>query len=317
MPTIRKRALLLLILLILLLWLLGQLLMFWKAPTVIIENNQQFHNLCHASALPPDVNPTTTIFIITPTYTRPVQKAELTRLMHTFTSRLLDTSLVIHWILVEDAPRKSDLVAHLLQKSGLVFTHLNVETPAEMRVDVKKGEKKWSKPRGVLQRNAGLEWVRGSVPADTRAVVYFADDDNTYDVELFREMAAIERVGVWPVAFVGELMVEKPVIDNGKVVAWDVGWNAQRPFAIDMAGFAVNLRLIHDHPDARFDFNQPVGYQESFFLKSLGVAMEHLEPKAGNGSPVLVWHTRAEAINLTQERKRRAQGRPSDAGIEV
>jgi len=41
------------------------------------------------------------IYVITPTYTRPVQKAELTRLQNT-----LKHVPSLHWILVEDADSK-------------------------------------------------------------------------------------------------------------------------------------------------------------------------------------------------------------------
>jgi len=57
-----------------------------------------------------------TIYIITPTYTRPVQKAELTRLQNT-----LKHVLSLHWILVEDAETRC-LCA--LLDSHLVFLFL-------------------------------------------------------------------------------------------------------------------------------------------------------------------------------------------------
>lgn len=45
--------------------------------------------------------------------------------------------------------------------------------------------KKGAKPRGVSNRNRGLQWIRTNA---TRGVFYFADDDNTYDIELFDEV---------------------------------------------------------------------------------------------------------------------------------
>lgn len=45
--------------------------------------------------------------------------------------------------------------------------------------------KKGSKPRGVSNRNRGLQWLRANA---TKGVFYFADDDNTYDIALFDEV---------------------------------------------------------------------------------------------------------------------------------
>ena len=123
-----------------------------------------------------------TIFIITPTYSRPVQKAELTRLSQTF--RLVPK---LHWILVEDRANKSSLVQEFLYISGLSYTHLNYETPADYKL--KESDPNWLKPRGALQRNKGLSWLRSrSNNIAMSGVVYFADDDNTYDIELFNEV---------------------------------------------------------------------------------------------------------------------------------
>ena len=55
----------------------------------------------------------TPIYIVTPTYARPQQKAELTRLKNAF---LLVPS--VHWIVVEDAPTKTALVTRLVDHMG-------------------------------------------------------------------------------------------------------------------------------------------------------------------------------------------------------
>ena len=254
-----------------------------------------------------------TIYIITPTYTRPVQKADLTtRLLLAF--RAVKN---IHWIVVEDSDKKTRLVANLLSNSGLAYTHLNIPTPEHMKR--KSNQKQWSKPRGVLQRNEGLRWLRAALEfnQDLNAYLYFADDDNAYDPKLFVEIRTIKKAGVWPVAFVGELMVEKPLVEDGRVVGWDVAIKPEREFAVDMAGFAVSVKLLMDNPEARFDFDQPVGYQETYFLKSLGLKKDNLELKARNCTEVLVWHTRTEKVNLIQEKIWNRNGKRSDFGIEV
>ena len=43
--------------------------------------------------------------------------------------------------------------------------------------------------RGVDQRNYALQWIRQNVRPDENAVVYFADDDNTYHLTLFDEVS--------------------------------------------------------------------------------------------------------------------------------
>lgn len=122
------------------------------------------------------------IYLITPTYARPVQKAELTRLSQTL---LLVKGL--HWIVIEDAAKPTDLVRNLLKHSGLRYTLLSVATPQNYKMT--SSDPSWRKPRGVLQRNEGLKWLRKSLDSKhDHGVVYFADDDNTYDLQLFEEV---------------------------------------------------------------------------------------------------------------------------------
>ncbi|XP_053371560.1 galactosylgalactosylxylosylprotein 3-beta-glucuronosyltransferase 1 [Clarias gariepinus] len=241
-----------------------------------------------------------TIHVITPTYTRAVQKAELTRLTNT----LLHVRN-LHWIVVEDSPRRTPLVSRLLRSSGLNHTHLNIETPRFHRM---RREARGSRvPRGTVQRNLGLRWLRENLSHRYRhqGVVYFADDDNTYSLELFEEMRSTQKVSVWPVAFVGGLRYESPKINTlGKVYGWSTVFDPHRPFAIDMAGFAVNLQLILSKPQAYFKLNGVKGgYQESSLLGEL-VTLSELEPKADNCTKVLVWHTRTERPVLVNEGKK-------------
>ncbi|KAJ1522854.1 hypothetical protein ONE63_002002 [Megalurothrips usitatus] len=265
----------------------------------------------HKGQLDPD---TPVIYAITPTYARPVQKAELTRLSHTF---MLVQNL--HWIIVEDADDKTPLVANLLRKSDIPHTHLVAPTPQEWKR--KEKEPNWKKPRGVLQRNKALEWLRNELSYDVttdQGVVYFADDDNSYSMEIFDEMRKIKKVGVWPVGLVGGLMVEKPILNKTthKVAGFNSGWRPERPFPIDMAGFAINLGLLVDHPEAQFSLTVEGGYQESEILRHL-VTREELEPLADYCTKVYVWHTRTEAPKLSGEAQLRKKGMRSDQDMEV
>ncbi|XP_061525376.1 LOW QUALITY PROTEIN: galactosylgalactosylxylosylprotein 3-beta-glucuronosyltransferase 3 [Phycodurus eques] len=255
-----------------------------------------------------------TIFVITPTYARLVQKAELTRLSQTFLH-----VPQLHWIVVEDSQTKTPLVGQLLAKSGLSYAHLHVATPRQRKLQ--EGDPSWLKPRGVEQRNEALRWLREDrrAPKDQRGqrgVVYFADDDNTYSLQIFEEMRSTRQVSVWPVGLVGGMKYEKPVVEGGKVVRFHVGWRPSRPFPMDMAGFAVSLELLLTNPDSRFDGNAPMGFLESSLLQGL-VTMDQLEPKADDCSKVLVWHTRTEKPKMKREDALQSQGLGSDPALEV
>jgi len=45
-------------------------------------------------------------------------------------------------------------------------------------------------PRGVSNRNAAIEWIlkRVEMTGDDSGHLYFADDDNIYDLRLFKEV---------------------------------------------------------------------------------------------------------------------------------
>ncbi|XP_014206811.1 galactosylgalactosylxylosylprotein 3-beta-glucuronosyltransferase I [Copidosoma floridanum] len=252
-----------------------------------------------------------TIYAITPTFARPVQKAELTRLSQTF---LLAPNF--HWIVVEDSPNKTPLVTNFLAQSGLTYTHLHAPTPSNYKLG--KNDPNWKQPRGVEQRNAALRWIRANLNESHNGVVYFADDDNTYSRHLFQEIMKVKRVGVWPVGLVGGLMVERPICDKvtTKVTGFNAAWKPDRPFPIDMAGFAINVKVILEKKDAEFTYDTQSGLQESKILQQVTTRKE-LEGLADGCTKVYVWHTRTSTPALNAEKNLKKMGKSSNAGIEV
>ena len=131
------------------------------------------------------------IYAITPTYERLTQKADLTRLCQTF--KHISN---FHWIIVEDADSTRDLIEKFLKRCGVKYTHLAIRTKVELqRVG---NEPRWKKARGVEQRNVGLAWLRENIQTETaNGVVYFIDDDNTYDLEIFEQVIIFNMLSKW------------------------------------------------------------------------------------------------------------------------
>ena len=71
-----------------------------------------------------------------------------------------------------------------------------------------------------------------------------------------------------------------------QVVGWYTYWKPKRAFAMDMAGFAVNIQLLHTAPQALFRVSAGRGNQESDLLTQLGVHLSDLEPRADNCTKV-------------------------------
>ncbi|CAJ0961598.1 unnamed protein product [Ranitomeya imitator] len=100
--------------------------------------------------------------------------------------------------------------------------------------------------------------------------LFVADDDNTYSIKIFQEeeedsqsdahKSRIElsnrgcrcvthtKVSVWPVGLVGGLRYEGPLVTGGKVGELSYSLKTHNRFPIDMAGFAVSLTLLLNHP---------------------------------------------------------------------
>jgi len=235
---------------------------------------------------------TPTIYFVTPTYPRREQVAELTRLSQT----LLHVKN-LHWILAEDSHQCSTLIPSILKKYGIPYTHLATPLPS-IYTRLPKREM----ARGVSGRRASLDKIldwhmnRCKNP-HSKAVVYFADDDNTYDLQLFEEIRYTEKVSVFPVGFIGLQSVSAPIVEREeeeagggfKVVGFTDPWFEKRKFP--MAGFAVSVDFIIAQ-GANASMPYWVGHEEDQFLRSLGVEYRDLEPKANGCADVLVWHTK-------------------------
>ncbi|XP_011304883.1 galactosylgalactosylxylosylprotein 3-beta-glucuronosyltransferase P [Fopius arisanus] len=219
------------------------------------------------------------LYIITPTYRRPEQIPELTRMAHTL--MLVEN---VHWLVIEDANVPTEQVTKLLNRTGIKFQHLIAPMPDKYK------NKKGAKPRGVSNRNRGLKWIRANA---TSGVFYFADDDNTYDIDLFNEIRQTQNVSMFPVGLCTKFGISSPVVKNGKFSGFYDGWIAGRKFPVDMAGFAVSVKFLLQRPNATMPYR--AGFEEDGFLKSLApFNPREIQLLADNCTRVLAWHTQTK-----------------------
>jgi Glycosyltransferase family 43 len=140
------------------------------------------------------------IYFVTPTYPRREQFPELIRLGQT-----LMHIPNLHWIVADDTEQCNPYLDSLLASFGIPFTHIASPMPELYR-------SKSPMPRGVANRRAALSWIRNN--NKKTGVLYFGDDDNTFDLKLFSEIRFTKRVSMFPVGLIGQFAVSSPVVKN-------------------------------------------------------------------------------------------------------
>ncbi|KAI5068130.1 hypothetical protein GOP47_0016475 [Adiantum capillus-veneris] len=230
------------------------------------------------------------LIVVTPTYNRPLQALYLTRLSHTL--KLVPPPLL--WLVVEMSTQSIE-TATLLRKTGVMYRHLVCK---KNMTDVKD--------RGVHQRNTALEHIEQH---QLDGIVYFADDDNVYTLELFEQMRLIKRFGTWPVAMLtagkSKTILEGPVCDGHTVIGWHTNEKSKRlrRFHVDMSGFAFNSTITWDPARWRRPTVEPIrqldtikeGFQETTFIEQVVEDESQMEGLPSGCSKVMVWHLHFEA----------------------
>ncbi|KAL0483485.1 galactosyl-galactosyl-xylosyl protein 3-beta-glucuronosyltransferase [Acrasis kona] len=218
-----------------------------------------------------------TLFLITPTVNRYGQLAHITRLANTL--RQVEN---LHWIVIEDGNATNPNVEAQLNRSKTKYTYLFAETN---RTTLLKG-------RGVEQRNLAIDYIRSLKPKD--GLVYFADDDNSFDLELFDVLRRTKYCGVIPVGLLAQLPFEDIDVVDDKVVGFFTIFGFDRKYQIDMAGFVVHVSAFYKDPVPKFYRTVMGGRLESDFLAQVVNDPSELEPIARDYDRVLAWHTKSE-----------------------
>ena len=236
------------------------------------------------------------LYIITPTHQRITQMVDMTRLKQTLMLASLQQRATIFWIIIEDAEQCSQRIRTIAEDSGLPFAHKAITQTSKD----KNGH------RGLLQRNLGLETV---LEVGKEGVIYFADDDNGYDVQLFTELLYTRYTSIFAVGLSGGSAYERCHVneDTGKVDAILTSWEPRyripikgkpgkftrpkRKYGIDMAGFALSTTALLTK-EARFTPKSTSGMLETDFLSQLVNDVSELEPLAANCTRILAWHVK-------------------------
>ncbi|KAL1821848.1 hypothetical protein DCAR_0418275 [Daucus carota subsp. sativus] len=233
------------------------------------------------------------LIVVTPTYNRALQAYYLGRLGNLL--RLVPPPLI--WIVVEMNEASME-TAEILRNTGVMYRHL-VCTKNSTSV----------KDRGVHQRNTALEHIERH---KLDGIVYFADDDNVYSLELFDNIREIRRFGTWPVAMLAQsknkAVLEGPVCNGSAVIGWNTNEKSKilRRFHVDMSGFAFNSTILWDPKRWKRPTTEPIrqldtvkeGFQETTFIEQVVEDESQMEGIPQDCSRIMNWHLHIEARDL-------------------
>ncbi|KAF8377434.1 hypothetical protein HHK36_030811 [Tetracentron sinense] len=244
-----------------------------------------------------DFIPQKQLIVVTPTYNRALQAFYLNRLGQVL--RLVPPPLL--WIVVEMNSASME-TAELLRKPGVMYRHL-VCTKNSTNI----------KDRGVHQRNTALEHIEHH---NLDGIVYFADDDNIYSLDLFESIREIRRFGSWPVAMLAQsknkAILEGPICNGSQVIGWHTNERSKRlrRFHVDMSGFAFNSTILWDLKRWRRPTSNHIrqldkvkeGFQETTFIEQMVEDESQMEGIPHGCSRIMNWHLHLEARGLVHPR---------------
>ncbi|ONK70659.1 uncharacterized protein A4U43_C04F180 [Asparagus officinalis] len=213
--------------------------------------------------------------------------------------------------------------ADLLRRSGVMYRHLVCCDTAKRKKKKKnsnnnKNEEEEeeegcstedTKDRGVHQRNTALHHIRRHL---LDGIVYFADDDNIYSLQLFHHLRSIRRFGAWAVAMLAQsknkATLEGPVCNGSQVIGWHTNEKSKRlrRFHVDMSGFAFNSTILWDPKRWQRPTSDAIrqldtvkeGFQETTFIEQIVEDEFQMEGIPHNCSKIMNWHLHLESRHL-------------------
>ncbi|XP_022976319.1 probable beta-1,4-xylosyltransferase IRX9H [Cucurbita maxima] len=258
-----------------------------SSPTqseVLMHNNVSYDNL-DSLVIARELEPRKLLIIVTSTSAHPLQSYYLNRLAHTL--KLVQPPLL--WIVVEMFSQ-SDETAAVLRSTGIMYRHIVCN---KNLTDMRDGR--------VHQRNLALSHIETH---RLDGIVYFADENNVYLVDLFEQMREIRRFGTWPVAKLlggaSRSILEGPICNGSLVIGWHVYESSMRlrRFHAEISGFAFNSTILWDPERWRRRTLEPVrqldtirdGLQASDFIEQIVEDESQMEGLLEDCSRIMVWN---------------------------
>ncbi|KQJ81696.1 probable glucuronosyltransferase Os04g0103100 [Brachypodium distachyon] len=273
-------------------------------PTNASSSSPQFNHLQQQPALDQQQQATTLglggggenngdklLIVVTPTRARASQAYYLSRMGQTL--RLARPPVL--WVVVE-AGKPTPEAAHALRRTAVMHRYvgccdkLAAAANANASIDYRPH-----------QMNAGLEVVENH---RLDGIVYFADEEGVYSLQLFDRLRQIRRFGTWPVPVISDggngVVLDGPVCKQNQVVGWHTSGEASKlqRFHVAMSGFAFNSTMLWDpklrshqawnsirHPEM-----VEQGFQGTAFVEQLVEDESQMEGIPADCSQIMNWH---------------------------
>ncbi|PPS17357.1 hypothetical protein GOBAR_AA03221 [Gossypium barbadense] len=200
------------------------------------------------------------------------------------------------WIVVE-MNLQSEETADILRRSSVMYRHL-----------VCKRNLTDIKDRQVHQRNVALSHIETH---RLDGIIYFANEDNVYSIDLFQQMRHIRQFGTWTVAKQtwdkSRFGLEGPVCNGAQVIGWHLNRLSRRfrRFHAEMSGFAFNSTILRDQKRWHRPTLEPIrqldtvkdGFQVSSFIEQVVEDESRMEGLPLDCSRIMVWELSIESSN--------------------
>ncbi|KAG5562557.1 hypothetical protein RHGRI_005328 [Rhododendron griersonianum] len=233
------------------------------------------------------------LIIVTPTYARPFQAYYLNRLAQT----LKQIPPPLLWLVVDMGSQSTETADILRRNGGVMYRHLVCN---KNLTDMKY--------RSVHQRNEALFHIETH---RLEGIVYFADGENIYSIDLFVQLRQIScfstcrRFGTWMVAKLMEsnsrALLEGSVCNGTQVMGWHTNDEVTQRFPrfhAEMSGFAFNSTILWDPKRWQRPSLEPIrqldavngGFQVSSFIEQVVEDESQMECLPHDYSRIMVWH---------------------------